>query len=384
MKKVVFSVLLAILGVVMSVASCTPKAAPQPAITPTLPSAKATVPTSNLPPPTSQDADWDKTIAEAKKEGKITMYTFSLTSDMGQAVTEAFEAKYGIKVEYLTGVGAQLIERIKTEQAAKRFIADTLDTSTTLMFIAKNGKLTVPTGNLPTLAQKNVWLADPRQDEEGHLISFNALYQTPYVNTTLVKPGDEPKSYQELLDPKWKGKIVAPDPNTVPNLPRLYSVMVSRKIQDEDFFRKLAKQEPKMAPTVRDDANIIIRGEAALSVSSTTNTLNPFISQGAPVKPLDVKEGVILAMSPSIAIVNNAPHPNAARLMINWLVSSEGQTAYQKIRRNLSIRTDVPDFTPIAGQIKPTKTVVSTVADELEAARVQTEKVVTKLMGLMQ
>ena len=379
MKKGLYLVILITLGWAMLI-SCAPKAAPPP--TPTSTPAKATTVTSPAQAPAS--SAWDKIVAEAKNEGKVTMYTFSLTGDIGQAIAQAFEAKYGIKIEYITGVGATLIERVKSEQAGKRFIADTLDTSTTLMAIAKTDGITEPAGNLPTLLQQNVWLAHPRLDEQGHLIAFDTLYQTPYVNTTLVKSGDEPKSYLELLEPKWKGKMVTADPNTVPYLPRLYSVLVSRKILDEDFFRKLIKQDPKMAPSVRDDANILIRGEASLSVTAATTILNPFIAQGAPVKPIDVKEGAVLAMSPSIALVKNAPHPNAARLLIDWLVTAEGQTTYQKARSNLSVRTDVQDFTPAGGRFKPSKIVASTIADEVEAARIQRERVVTKLMGLMQ
>ena len=382
MKKVILSILPVILGTVMLVASCAPKATPQPAATPTSPQAKAKIITSSVPAPAS--SAWDKIVAEAKNEGKVTMYTFALTGDIGQVIARSFEAKYGIKVEFITGIGAQLIERIKTEQAGKRFIADTLDTSTTLMAIAKTDGITEPAGNLPTLLQQNVWLAHPRLDEQGHLIAFDTLYQIPYVNTTLVKPGDEPKSYLELLEPKWKGKMVTADPNTVPYLPRLYSVMVSRKILDDTFFSKIARQEPKLAPTVRDDANTLIRGEASLSITAGTTILNPFISQGVPVKPVDVKEGAILAMSPSIALVKNAPHPNAARLLIDWLVTAEGQITYQKARSNISVRTDVQDFTPAGGRFKPGKIVASTIADEMEAARIQRERVVTKLMGLMQ
>ncbi|MBI4288894.1 MAG: extracellular solute-binding protein [Chloroflexi bacterium] len=369
-----------VFGLALLVSACAPKPVPAPSPSP------ATPPPTPRPQATAAPAssEWDKIVEAARKEGKVTMYTFSLTGDIGQAVAAAFESRYGVKVEFITGVGATLIERIKTEQAGKRFIADTLDTSTTLMAIALRDGITEPAGNLPTLAQKDVWLAHPRLDDQGHLIAFDTLYQIPYVNTTLVKAGDEPKSYRELLEPKWKGKMVTSDPNTIPYLPRLYAVMVSRKLLDDDFFKGIAKQDPKMAPTVRDDANMLIRGEAALSVTAGTTILNPFVAQGVPVKPIDVKEGAVLAMSPSIALVKNAPHPNAARLMMDWLVTAEGQTAYQKARSNLSVRTDVPDFTPAAGRIKPSKIVVSTIADELEAARLQREKVVTKLMGLLQ
>lgn len=381
MKKVLHLIFAATLGLATLI-SCAPKAEPPPASTPTSAPAKATTVTSPAQAPAS--SAWDNIVTEAKKEGKVTMYTFSLTGDIGQAIAQAFEAKYGIKVEYITGVGATLIERVKTEQAGKRFIADTLDTSSTIMAGAKKDAITAPAGNLPALTQKDVWLAHPRLDDEGHLIAFDTLYQIPYVNTTLVKPGDEPKSYQDILDPKWKGKIVTSDPSTVAYLPRLYSVMVSRKILDDDFFRKIAKQELKVVPTVRDDANALIRGEASLLLNGGTTILNPFIAQGVPVKPIDMKEGAILAMSPSIALVTNAPHPNAARLMIDWLVSVEGQTVYQKARSNLPVRNDVQDFTPTGGRFKPGKIVITTIADEVEAARLQREKVVTKLMGLMQ
>ncbi|MBF8304759.1 MAG: hypothetical protein HW399_1134 [Dehalococcoidia bacterium] len=101
-------------------------------------------------------------VAEAKKEGKVTLYTWAFVGDIGQEVFRAFEANSGIKVEAITGVGSMLVERIKSEQAAKGNIADTLDTSIAIVGTAMNMGLLDSLADLPILQQKDVWAYNPK------------------------------------------------------------------------------------------------------------------------------------------------------------------------------------------------------------------------------
>ncbi|MBF8265567.1 MAG: iron ABC transporter substrate-binding protein, partial [Dehalococcoidia bacterium] len=111
-------------------ASCSPgdSAVSTPVVTPAALAKSTSSPTSsNLPPPTSQDAAWDKIIEAAKKEGRVSVYSFNMTGDAGLAVTRAFEAKYGVKLDIITGGGAALAERIKTEKRMGTIVADVMD-----------------------------------------------------------------------------------------------------------------------------------------------------------------------------------------------------------------------------------------------------------------
>lgn len=375
MKRLLLFVALALVALV----ACTPAVTPPPApvAPPPASTAAAPAPASNLTPPTSQD-DWAKVMAEAKKEGRVTPYTFFMVGDAGKTVADAFEKKYGIKVEYVTGVGSVLMERIRTEAAAGKYVADTVDTAISIVASIKNAGLTQPWGALPALAEKGVWLADPVADPERHIVTGGVGIMTTFVNTQLVKPAEEPKSYKELLAPQWKGKMVVASPVTAPNL--MYLLVTG--VYDEAYLRSLAQQSLKAGPTIRDAETILVRGEAALMVPEADSVMSTFVAQGASVKPLDMAEGVTGFTSLSLALVKNAPHPNAARLFVNWLLSAEGQQVYFKAKATSPIRKDVPDFRPVAARLNYRKVMWLDLAGALEMGRLQNERIVAKWLGL--
>lgn len=374
-----------LLSVVLAliVAACAPKSSsseppmPTPATVALPAPAKATTPA-----PTSEEANWAKVVAEARKEGRVTLYTFTFTGDTGRVVAAAFESRYGIKVEMVTGVGAMLLERIRSEGAARKFVADTYDTDVAFVLTAKREGLTEPAGLLPMLQARESWNFFPNVDKEGHLNALGITWITPFVNTALVKAGEEPKSFQDVLAPKWKGKIVTGMPATDPLLPRLYAISKRDKVLDDNYFRQLGKQDMKVAATVRDADGVLMRGEASLRMLGAASIYNPFIQQGAHVKPVMMEEGAILIPSRPIALVKNGPHPNAARVLINWLLSPEGQLAFHKTGGTTSHRKDVPDFSPEGGKITPKKAWVSDLDVDNEVGRLQREKVLEKLLGL--
>ncbi|MBI4287681.1 MAG: extracellular solute-binding protein [Chloroflexi bacterium] len=379
MSLIVKSALCIVFSLFVGLAACAPKPAPAPSV----PARPATAPpapvaTSNLPPPTSQDAAWDKVIAEAKKEGRVTPYTFFMVGDAGKAVAEAFEKKYGIKVEFVTGVGAVLMERIRAEAAAGKNIADTMDSAISIVATVKSLGLTQSWGQLPVTAEANVWRNSPIADPERHLLSGGIGVMTTYVNTQLVKAGEEPKSYNDLLSPQWKGKITVASPVTAPNI----MFLLVTGVYDEAYLKKLAQQDLKIGPTIRDAENMLVRGEAAVMVPEADATIAAFLTQGAPVKPVDMAEGATSYSSLTVAMTKQAPHPNAARLFGNWLLSAEGQEVYFKAKGSLAIRKDVPDFRPPAARITYKKLVSLDFPGALEMARLQNERVVAKWLGL--
>ena len=149
---------------------------------------------------------------------------------------------------------------------------------------------------------------------------------------------------------------------------------------DNEYFRALSKQDLIIVPTARDRASKLARGEAPLAWVDTLASVSNMVVEGAPIKPLDMKEGV-LGSAQSLNITNGAPHPNASRVFMNWLLTKEGQTVQARIRNLMPLRTDVPDFTPPSVRVKYTKVVLITAKDDEDAARAMREQVLGKLWG---
>lgn len=357
--------------------ACAPKASPAPA------SPAAPRPVSGPAPTTaaSQPSEWDKVVASAKREGRVLLYTFGLTGDTGNVVTRAFEEKYGIKADAVTGIGTVLVERIRTEKAAGKYIADTLDTSGALVMGAKREGLTQPWGDLPVLTE-NVFRLPPQLDPEKHALQFNVTYYAIYVNTELVKPGEEPRSWKDLLDPKWKGKITIDSPVTSPAWPRTYYLLALRnQVLERDYVKKLAANSPKIVPSVRDVAPTVARGETPIGVTQSL-LANPLIAKGAPIKPIVPAEGTVMMGATTISMVKGATHPNAARLFVNWLLSREGQSIYTSAEKVLTVRNDVADASPAPARVQLPKTFPSDVAAEAETDKIIASGEVADMFGL--
>lgn len=368
--------LLLALSLVAGCAPRTPQPAPAPPPTP--------APTQALAPrtaPQPEETAWAKIEAAAKREGKVTAYTFGMTGDVGTSVDRAFRQKFGIQVETVSGVGTVLIERIKSEHAAKKYVADTLDTSASILAQAREAGLIQTLADLPVLQQKGVWRVQPSTDPEVSFIGMSYQLMAPFINTTLVKPGEEPQSYLDLLEPRWKGRVTVASTDTTPNLVYIYAFRQKLGLND-DYFVRLGKQDLRQVANVRELYRSVVTGDAALILSGGSGSMSPFIKEGAPARVLDMKEGIIGILSPALSIVKDGPHPNAARLFANWLLSPEGQTAFNQARSSIPLRQEVPDFTPRGAGLSPGKVFVMDQAGEKEVARVMQSGELAKLVGL--
>ncbi|MBI4287824.1 MAG: extracellular solute-binding protein [Chloroflexi bacterium] len=356
MKRLLLS--LAVGAAVLAMA-CAPKGAPAPQAPAPATLAPVATPTSNLSPvrqaqgelPTSQDAAWAKVVETAKKEGQINVYTWGWTGDTGVSIARAFENRYGVKVNLITGRGAEFIERIKTETRMGSVTADMFEGASAHSENMRLAGLLTQAGDLPVLRDKSVFSADPFMfSPEGYYLVENQFYLALYINTNLVKPGEEPKAWADLLEPKWKGKIIWADP-VVSVSSSYFAVMIAEKRMGLDFLEKLGKQDLMFDPSTPGVASKIARGEAWVGYTDT-NAVSPIALEGGPIRIIDTKEGVFangLALGP----VKNGPHPNATRLLINWMLGPEGQDIYTKAKGVLTVRKDVPDHQPKAVQLKP-------------------------------
>jgi iron(III) transport system substrate-binding protein len=267
----------------------------------------------------ADDGSWDKVVEAAKKEGKVVVYNMALGAPYFMAVLKSFEAKYGIPVESLDLRASELSERIRTEQAAGRFLGDTeMVTTTMIEEQLKNGDFVEKLPPIPNAAH----LRPPFKANEYSVPAFMQPMGI-LINTRLVKEQDIPASWNDLNDPKWKGKILSDDMRPLGSGNTMFAIL--EKTMGADFNQKLAEQKPVFSRDMRNDARRVARGEYAIYIPQIFAFTSDL--KGLPVKVVIPKEGAPFAEM-DLAVLRNAPHPNAARLFIDHFLGVEAQLLY--------------------------------------------------------
>jgi len=253
-------------------------------------------------------------VAAAKSEGKLVFYS-ALIAALSRPVADLFEKKYGITVELLEPRASETRERIRTEQAAGRFIGDvTAGSASTLALQAQDGVFQ-PHGDLPNVKKLSGLFAG-----DGTLFPFAVNLFSLLANTDLVSAADMPKSWHDLLDPKWKGKILSDDPRANGAGHVLFAAMVKKF--GRPYVEALYGQNPVISRDIAVNERRVARGEFAFYIPLFLVDMPDL--KGLPVKAVVPEEGV--AYIPFAAgMLKNAPHPNAARLFLNFLLSDEVQ-----------------------------------------------------------
>ena len=307
----------------------------------------------------------------AKKEGRITDYSNKFVGDVGIAVSRAFKQRYGIEVELITGRGAEFMERVKNEKRIGQLVGDMHDGSSLNTMLMKQAGLTVGFADeLPALRDKDVWVADilAVDPKDKHIITFNFTSQNTWVNNNLVKPGQEPKTWKDLLDPKWKGKMLWDD-DMISSTP--YQVVVTlmrEKVIDEDFLKALYSQDLRLYSGSYDGAAVLSRGDRSIVLTGSSLIFPRYIAEGSPIRATTLEDGTVLTPGTMVAY-KGGPHPNATKVFINWLISKEGQEVHGRAASFNSIRKDVPDFLPEGARVTPKRPLVHTVEDLDQATK---------------
>src|SRR5262249_47103322 len=307
-----------------------------------------------------QSGDWEKewkvTIQAARKEGKLVFHS----GNSVEPVFNEFQKKFpDIKVtRMLTHGGSAAHERLIAERRAGVYVADVVHLGAgSGSALASAGALDplVPYMILPEVLDQSKWF-----EGRHYFADKNRKYVFKYAsnpgvdisyNTKLVNP-DAIKSYWDLLDPKWKGKIVTYDPGARGS--RLFSYFYYNPELGPRYLRRLLTDlELTASRDRRQITDWLAAGKFALALRTApdASTLDEARGQGLPVDwfiPEHFKEAVAISGGPAhIAAVNRAPHPNAAKLFINWFLSREGQVMVQNIAAKQgdgvdSLRIDIP------------------------------------------
>jgi iron(III) transport system substrate-binding protein len=250
----------------------------------------------------------------AKKEGKVYVYGTVIPQVM-KLIEAGFESKYGVNIEYWRADATKVIERVLTEWRAGKPGFD--------IVIGARGPLSLgkPDGVYAKFTPASAANFPAKfRDKDGQLTAWRVTPVGILTNTEMVKAADMPKSLDDLLDPKWQGKISMPDPSRHASTATfLWNLQKFKGDKWLDFVRALAKQKPLLVESYSTVPNTIVRGEAALGISYVQYV--PQTKGPIGFAPIDQ----VLADPSDAAISAKAANPNAARFLIDYLCSAEGQ-----------------------------------------------------------
>jgi len=276
-------------------------------------------------------------VAAATKEGQITWYT-SADLQLAEKVGKAFEQKFsGIRARVERAGGERIFSRVAQEYASGLHVPDAVSTGDAAQFIAwkRSGLLAA---YVPDDVAKDI--PAEHRDPDGHYATVRSSLCVMAYNTQLVNPAEAPKSFADLLDPKWKGKIVKAHPSYSGTIMTSTYQMV-REL-GWTYLEKLAQQQLLQIQSATDTPKKVVLGERPVMADGNESNVLLLKEAGQPIEAVYPAEGTPSIVQPS-AIFKAAPHPNAARLFQNYLFSVEGQELFVNIGGLRSVHALVKD-----------------------------------------
>ena len=258
-------------------------------------------------------------IAAAKKEGRVVHYT-SVDLPLAERVAKSFEAKYpGIAVRVERTGAERVFTRIAQERSSNIHTCDVVQSSDAAHFVVwKRDGMLAP--YLPEEVAKHY--PPEHKDPDGLFASYRVYLCCMAYNTNLVKAEEAPKSYADLLDPKWVGKIVKAHPGYSGTI-LTATYQMSRDI-GWGYFEKLAEQKIMQVQSASDPPKKLALGERSVMADGIEYGIFQLKEKGQPVEPIYASEGTPLIVGPN-GIMKSAPNPNAARLFQSYMLSAECQ-----------------------------------------------------------
>jgi ABC-type Fe3+ transport system substrate-binding protein len=263
-------------------------------------------------------------IEAAKKEGEVVWYTTQIISQLVRPVSAAFEKKYGIKVRSTRANSTELSVKIINESRAGKPQSDVFDGTSTVVPLKKEGYVLQ-------------WLPDPAKaypaqyrDPEGYWVANNLFFLTPGFNTALVPKGTEPRTYQALLDPKWRGKMAWSTTPSSSGGPGFIGTVLTEMGNESGmaYLRELSRQRiANIGTAAREVLDQVIAGEYLVALQIFNHHTVISAKKGAPVDWIKM-EPVTGTLS-VLSVHKAAPHPNAAKLLADFIISPEGQQIFR-------------------------------------------------------
>jgi iron(III) transport system substrate-binding protein len=288
-------------------------------------------------------------VAAAKKEGRVTFYTPLIVDQMARPLTAAFRAKYGIEAEFLRMDSDAVVLRVLNEYRAKRGAADVFTTSLGIEALIKSGAAR----KFKSAAADA--MPEGLKDPNGFWLADRVYVLEPAVNTNRVSPADYPKSLNDILAPKWAGKIVWRPNNLTGASGFIGNILLGMgEEQGMDFLRKLARQKIiSLQTSDRAVLDQVIVGEYSMALAMTNHNVEISRKDGAPVAWLPLEPTIIF--SEQMGVTTLGPHPNAGLLFLEFTLSREGQELFRKAGY-IPARSDVlplnPKLLPAANGLK--------------------------------
>jgi iron(III) transport system substrate-binding protein len=273
-----------------------------------------TAPVMCAVPAAAQDAR----VEAARKEGKVVWYT-SLALPSSEKVAKLFEAAYpGLKVEVHRTGSQRILQRVMQELQANLKLVDVIHTSDAGHFVLlKEKKLLMKY----TPAGVEAFPAGFK-DRDGYHYGLRATVNVIAYNPKIVPAAEAPRTWKDLLDPKWKGKLVTAHPGYSGVIATHVLALVN--LYGWDYFKQLAQNKPMLVQSAVDPSGVVASGERPVAVNGGDYNFYQTKKKGNPIEIVYPKEGVPLVISPT-AIAAFAPHPNAAKLFTDFTFGKEVQ-----------------------------------------------------------
>ena len=292
-------------------------------------------------------AEWEKTLSAARKEGTI-VAGIPASVELRKQLGSRFKEKFGINIELFPGRGPENVTRIMSEYSAGVRYFDVLVAggATPLTMVSSGAADPLePYMILPEVKEPKNWGGGHIWEDNVSTNRFIYAFQcytseTYWYNTTQVEP-NEIRSYDDLLSPKWRGKIGFLDPRNPGSGQNNWTFLW--KVKGEDYLKKLVQQDLLISRNLRQIADALAKGKLAFTIGVSHYTYQPFVKAGLPVKPIPrIREGGQANNgSGVVTVVKDPPHSNAAKVFVNWLLSKEGQELYGKAMVQGTRRLDV-------------------------------------------
>jgi len=279
----------------------------------------------------------EKLVGAAKKEGQVVLYS-TMTVQDGRALGAAFEKKYGIRLVHWRGSAEKIVQRALVESRSRHDGADVFETSSHRMEALYREKLLE---DFYTPAFQELSPAAFPKGHRQYVAARFAFFVVGY-NTKLVKPSEVPKTYEDLLNPRWNGRLAIESTDV------LWFAALAKSMGEERglaYFKRLAAMKPSIRSGHILGAQLVASGEIPLFVDAYNNNMETLKKQGAPVdwKPLQPAFG----QASAVGLARDSRRPHAALLFTEFLLSREGQEFFKAVNRvpsNLKVDTPLNQF----------------------------------------